>query len=120
MTIDEKIQDFRQLEYDFEHCMCDTEDDKENLVKYQQEYEYYKQLADWLEELKRRREYDGEIIGSGALNNAYNQGYDKAIDDFANELHSLEFDNAYGVSIVLEPKQVEAIAEQLKEGGAEE
>lgn len=52
MTIDEKIQDFRQLEYDFEHSMCDTEDDKENLVKYQQEWEYYKQLADWLEELK--------------------------------------------------------------------
>lgn len=52
MTIDEKIQDFRQLEYDFEHCMCDTEDDKENLMKYQQEYEYYKQLAEWLEELK--------------------------------------------------------------------
>lgn len=52
MTIDEKIQDFRQLEYDFEHSMCDTEDDKENLMKYQQEYEYYKQLAEWLEELK--------------------------------------------------------------------
>ena len=82
--------------------------------------EYYEQLAEWLEELKRRREYDGEIIGSGALNNAYDQGYNKAIDDFANELHSLEFDYAYGVSIVLEPKQVEVIAEQLKEGGAEE
>ena len=52
MTIDEKIQDFRQLEYDFEHSMCDTEDEKENLMKYQQEYEYYKQLAEWLEELK--------------------------------------------------------------------
>lgn len=52
IAIDEKIQDFRQLEYDFEHCMCDTEDDKENLMKYQQEYEYYKQLAEWLEELK--------------------------------------------------------------------
>ena len=28
-----------------------------------------RQLAEWLEELKRRREYDGEIIGRGALNN---------------------------------------------------
>ena len=55
MTIDEKIQDFRQLEHDFEHSMCDTEDEKENLVKYQQEWEYYKQLADWLEELKLYR-----------------------------------------------------------------
>ena len=57
MTIDEKIQDFRQLEYDFEHYMCDIEDEQENLVRYQQEYEYYKQLADWLEELKELREY---------------------------------------------------------------
>ena len=55
MTIDEKIQDFRQLEHDFERSMCDTEDEKENLMKYQQEYEYYKQFAEWLEELKLYR-----------------------------------------------------------------
>lgn len=36
----------------------------------------------WLEELKRRREYDGEIVGGGALNNAYQQGYSKAENDY--------------------------------------
>ena len=56
MTIDEAIQDIRQLEYEFEHYMCDTEDKKENLMKYQKEWEYYKQLAEWLEELKTYKE----------------------------------------------------------------
>lgn len=117
MTIDEKIQDFRQLEYDFEHCMCDTEDDKENLMKYQQEYEYYKQLAEWLEELKRRREYDGEIIGSGALKNAYN----KAIDDFKSRLEErilsgkmIDEKFAY-----IDNSDIDEIAEQLKAGGTD-
>lgn len=32
----------------------------------------HEKIAEWLKELKRRREYDGEIIGSGALSNAYN------------------------------------------------
>lgn len=77
MTIDEKIQDFRQLEYDFEHCMCDTEDDKENLMKYQQEYEYYKQLAEWLEELKSYRAVYGTT---------FVDVYNKAIGDFTNAL----------------------------------
>ena len=118
MTIDEKIQDFRQLEYDFEHSMCDTEDDKENLMKYQQEYEYYKQLAEWLEELKRRREYDGEIIGSGALKNAYN----KAIDDFKSRLEErilsgkmIDEKFAY-----IDNSDIDEIAEQLKAGGTDE
>ena len=62
MTIDEKIQDFRQLEYDFGHSMCDTEDEKENLMKYQQEYEYYKQLAEWLEELKTYKEKEFDVL----------------------------------------------------------
>ena len=35
----EKIQDFRQLEYDFEHCMCDTEDDKEKINEVARELE---------------------------------------------------------------------------------
>lgn len=44
--------------------------------------EYHGQIAELLEELKRRREKDNEIMGSGALNNAYEQGYKKAIEDF--------------------------------------
>ena len=71
------------------------------------------QLAEWLEELKRRREHDGEIIGSGALNNAYNQGYNKAIDDFEKEM----------IRSYLTEREKEYIrykAEQLKEGGTDE
>lgn len=45
-----------------------------------------RRIAEWLKELKRRRDLDGELIGSGALKNAYQQGYNKAIDDFANVL----------------------------------
>ena len=114
MTIDEAIAKYKEIANTDANCPAHCNISCDKCVQES------KQLAEWLEELKRRREYDGEIIGSGALNNAYDQGYNKAIDDFANELHSLEFDNAYGVSIVLEPKQVEVIAEQLKEGGAEE
>ena len=50
---------------------------------------YHEQLATWLEDLKRRREYDGEITGSGALKNAYISGYKKALEDYANELKAL-------------------------------
>ena len=75
--------------------------------------EEYMKLAEWLEELKRRREHDGEIIGSGALNNAYNQGYNKAIDDFEKEM----------IRSYLTEREKEYIrykAEQLKEGGTDE
>ena len=72
--------------------------------------EEHEQLAEWLEELKRRREYDGEIIGSGTLNNAYNQGYNKALDDIVTKVKEIvgmdwEWDFCF----------IEQIAEQLKE-----
>lgn len=44
--------------------------------------EYHRYIADALEELKRRREKDNEIMGSGVLNEAYKQGYKKAVEDF--------------------------------------
>ena len=75
--------------------------------------EYSKRLAEWLEELKRRREYDGEIIGSGALNNAYNQGYNKAIDDFLREIKIDVIATTFGLRIC----DAERIAQQLKAGG---
>ena len=40
----------------------------------------------------------------------------KAIDEFAERLHSLEFDNEYGINVVLTPKEIDEIAEQLKAG----
>ena len=111
MTIDEKIQDFRQLEYDFEHCMCDTEDDKENLVKYQQEYEYYKQLADWLEELKELRVIFCKIIREieELQNNAC----------FPAEWVSCEQSEVH-TYYAKELAKILKLAEQLKAGGTDE
>jgi hypothetical protein len=45
-------------------------------------------------------------------------GYNMAIDEFAEKLHEREFDNAYGTNIVLTPKEVDEIAKELK-GGAD-
>ncbi len=73
------------------------------------------QIAEWLEELKRRREYDGEIIGSGSLNNAYNQGYNKAIDDFVNFASTLPTVEEKDGTI--RPMWLKEMAEQLKAGG---
>lgn len=39
-----------------------------------------------------------------------------AIDKFAEALHLKEFDNEYGTNIVLTPKDVDEIAEQMKAG----
>ena len=76
-----------------------------------------------MEELKRRREYDGEIIGSGALNNAYNQGYNKAIDDFVKEICKMivqsENNDNYRFYAVEIKQAIADIAEQLKNGGGE-
>ena len=123
MTIDEKIQDFRQLEYDFEHCMCDTEDDKENLMKYQQEYEYYEQLAEWLEELKMLRELKDEHRKIGNIE-GYNDGYKKAIDDFVKEICKMivqsENNGNYRFYAVEIKQAIADLAEQLKAGGTDE
>lgn len=86
--------------------------------------EEHEQLADWLEELKRRREHDGEIIGSGALNNAYNQGYNKAIDSFEKEICKMivqsENNGNYRFYAVEIKQAIADLAEQLKEGGTDE
>ena len=84
----------------------------------------HEQLAEWLEELKRRREHDGEIIGSGALNNAYNQGYNKAIDSFEKEICKMivqsENNGNYRFYAVEIKQAIADLAEQLKEGGTDE
>lgn len=91
----------------------------------------HEQLAEWLEELKRRREHDGEIIGSGALNNAYNQGYNKALDDFLAKLKERWREDCNCLvsncgELRCEDCEIEfcryadCVAEQLKEGGTDE
>ena len=116
MTIDEAIQDFRQLEYEFEHYMCDTEDKKENLMKYQREWECYKQLAEWLEELKTYKEKEFDVLrqdGQLLYKQGIIDGYDKAINKFAEQIKEV-----YPFTI-LELEQLEEIAEQLKKGKEE-
>ena len=94
-----------------------------------QKEEYHRQIAELLEELKRRREYDGDIIGSGALNNAYNQGYNKALNDFLKALHLQTKENEEIAKLFppneydkitafvnLDLEEIDTIAEQLKEG----
>lgn len=72
-----------------------------------------RRIAKWLEELKRRRDLDGELVGSGALKNAYQQGYNEAIDDVLKitNFYKDEWDGIYSA--------IERI-EQLKAGVSNE
>ena len=118
MTIDEAIARERQVAEKHRNDIVPKEDyhnmswiDENNEVN-MRSAEEHEQLAEWLEELKRRREYDGEIIGSGTLNNEYNQGYNKALDDIVTKVKEIvgmdwEWDFCF----------IEQIAEQLKAGG---
>lgn len=76
MSIDEVIDDMRraaEVNLLMSDSMAEVQDSifaVEAGVNYQREAEKYRQIAEWLDELK-------------SLNNAYRQGYDKAIDDCA-------------------------------------
>ena len=121
MTIDEAISRIREVAEKHRNNIVPKERynnmpwiDKSNEVS-MKSAEEHEQLAEWLEELKRRREYDGEIIGSGTLNNEYNQGYNKALDDIVTKVKEIvgmdwEWDFCF----------IEQIAEQLKAGGENE
>ena len=121
MTIDEAISRIREVAEKHRNDIVPKERyhnmpwiDKSNEVSMRCAEEH-EQLAEWLEELKRRREYDGEIIGSGTLNNEYNQGYNKALDDIVTKVKEIvgmdwEWDFCF----------IEQIAEQLKAGGENE
>ena len=78
--------------------------------------EKYKQLAEWLEELKALK--NGLDIKCDSLNEALEKGkkigYNKAIDDFvnfANTMPTVEVDGE------IRPMWLEEMAEQLKAGG---
>ena len=121
MTIDEAISRIREVAEKHRNNIVPKERyhnmpwiDKSNEVS-MRSAEEHEQLAEWLEELKRRREYDGEIIGSDTLNNEYNQGYNKALDDIVTKVKEIvgmdwEWDFCF----------IEQIAEQLKAGGMNE
>ena len=85
-----------------------------------QEAEEYAQLADWLEELKEYKEHEFDILkkdGELLYKHGILDGYNKAIDDFADKIIDLcddgEFMNRFNefpATTILE------IAEQLREG----
>ena len=89
MSIDEVIDDMRraaEVNLAMSDDMAEVQDSifaVEAGVNYQREAERYTQIAEWLEELKIRINADNDLIGSGALNDAYRQGYGKAVEDCA-------------------------------------
>ena len=99
--------------------------DVEAGVQYSKYAEKYKQIAKLLDELKIRRNADNDLIGSGALNNAYRQGYGKAVEDCACVVSRI-IDCRYcpivcGVHTVCQcEKSVKAYLQEHLEGGSED
>ena len=120
MTIDEAIAREKQLAKE-QRIHIGTWDD-EYSKKCEVYAEEHEQLAEWLEELKSIKENSiskeaFEKMKSKAYKKGHRQGYNKAIDDFADKIIDLcddgEFMNRFNefpATTILE------IAEQLREG----
>ena len=69
MTLDEAIAHEKELakEIYIEAMLCHANPDDGKLDGCIESGRYHERLVEWLEDLKRRREYDGELMGSGAL-----------------------------------------------------
>ena len=105
----------------------DTEVIEEHLSNYRKCAEYHKQIADWLEELVMLR-LDGCMIHMPERLHLVENGYNKAIDDFAEKLNAkcdgmikekwnsnvapISWAEAYADF----KDDIDEIAEQLKEG----
>lgn len=88
------------------------------LAYYEDAEEEREQLDKALNELKRRREYDGYLLGSGIAESAYSSGYKKAVDDLlknANEMSTEVSMRNYSIKAI-GIGLLEQIAEQLKDG----
>lgn len=99
MTIDEAISKYRNRVEQYK--------DWDNMKDIAEEH---KQLTEWLEELKKYQSYkpvDKEF---------YKAGYNKAIDDFFDELQNYEDSDNW---LRLKMSSIYQIAEQLKEGSAD-
>lgn len=116
MTLDETIMFIRDVaERNKRIIDFDPEDSVDNDIKMNciNCAEQHEQLAVWLEDLKRRIEYDKELMGSGALNNAYKSGYKKAIDDFVERSRLDYLDSLY---YEVHMFRILKVAERLKAG----
>ena len=112
MSIDEAIAKYKEIANTDANCPAHCNISCDKCVQES------KQLAEWLEELKKRRNED-----YGYLADIHqNIGYRKAIDDFAERLKEMA-NNSSTKYIRLSEKEtittygVEQIAEQLKAGG---
>ena len=107
MTLDEAIAHEKM---DSEHCsiLCTHATNINDCIECRA---YHKQVYEWLEELKAYKSGD---FTRGLQTLVYNQGYDKAIDDFKSEVKDL-----INNSTVIRHKDVDEIAEQLKESETE-
>ena len=88
--------------------------EKSNNIKLKAEPQVFIQLAEWLEELKVYQQH--EII----CNKGYNEGYNKAIDDFAIKICEILEEYQTGFNMVSMANVFHfsrELAEQLKAGG---
>ena len=103
MTLDEAITKYNKLANNDRTC-------------YPEEAQ---QLAEWLEELKFIRQWKSDVMDEfckydcNSVEEAWHYGYNKAIDDFVESVKNLIADSS-----VIRFKDIDEIAEQLKEGGA--
>lgn len=126
MTIDEAIKQEKEKAVDCRQGaevvknMTYATWERENLPKqYIERAEYHEQLAEWLELLKWYQQGMEDIPSeSGVLpKDVYRAGYTKAIDDFAEKLHRKIISEIDDCADELE--WIDEIAEQLKEGSAD-
>lgn len=87
-------------------------------LRLKENVEIHEQQAEWLEELKTRRETHFDYVS--LMDKRYYDGYNKAIDDFVDSLDKHTQENwvehqEYGMTW----SDIERIAEQLKKGGVE-
>ena len=93
MTIDEAIKKYRKLSNSDRTCYP----------------EEAAQIAEWLEELKERRQTNFDYVS--LMDKRYRDGYNKAIDDFVEK--AIEEQIQYACP--LDKHDIEKIAEQLRQ-----
>ena len=109
MTLDEAIEQFK---YDAECNRADLD------LSFAEDND---KVAEWLEELKAIKS-DG--FTDDLLNIGFTKGYNKAIDDFSERIKQVtytsgtESDGYYKIHAICE-RDIDEIAEQLKDGGGE-
>lgn len=112
MTIDEAIEQEKQLSEECLKCSLDKYLECGEAREYIEYAEEHEQLAEWLEELKRLREEKSEFQIIARDN--YEIGYNKAIDDCIEALK--ERRNKRYMQVNCDDVELKILAEQLKEG----